>query len=413
MTATMYRLTSDAPVAEPLDAEALRPAPPAPVAETRQAVLEAIDQPVEFPALKLSLTPDDRVAIALDGSTPAAETIVDAFIDRLIECGIEAERITVVTDDARTAGRLRPTEESRGVIVETHDPSDEEQLCFAGLTKAERTLRVNRTLFEADLVLPVTTEHPGDHAEDGPYDGLFPRFFDRETIDRVSRVRSVTTARVRGGDHAQVRRKETDEAGWMIGAPLQARVVPGRAGEAETVVFGEAEAVYRNAHAAANRVWNSPPPEPAPLVVAMLDGDAQTQTWSDLARALLLADQLVAADGAVVLWTDFDQPFGPAMNRLLESDGYDQAASQLSEEVGDEALFAWRLAQAVERGQVFWRSRLTDAVLEDLGVGPIHKETELMRLAERYGTCVLLQQPQHVRLQIESEEPELGEDADG
>ncbi|MEO1495997.1 MAG: hypothetical protein AAFV43_02480 [Planctomycetota bacterium] len=398
MPATVLRLTTDTPVAAPLGDDVLRGPAPTSAAATRQAVLAALAAPVEFPALELSLTPDDHVAIALDGSTPGAETIVDTLVERLVDYGIGPKRIAVVTDDPRAAQRLREAEEDRGVIVETHDPSDEEQLCFAGLTKAERTLRVNRTLFEADVVLPITTEHPGDHAEDGPFDGLFPRFFDRETIDRMTRVRTLTSARARGGDYASARRNETDEAGWMLGAAIQTRVIPGRDGAAETVVFGEARAVYRDAHATAKRVWQSAAPDPAPLVIARLDGDATTQTWSDLARALATADQLVASDGAVVLWTDFDQPIGPALSQLGDCDNYDHAASELAEETGDEALFAWRLAQALERGPVFWRSRLPRTTIDDLGVGVLEDESQLLRLAERFGTCILLEQPQHVRL---------------
>ncbi|TWT47475.1 hypothetical protein [Botrimarina hoheduenensis] len=403
MSPTVLRLTAASPVAQPLSAAALKVAPPAAPAAIRQAMRDALAEPVEFPELRYALTPDDQVAIALEGATPGAEPIAETLAEQLIALGVAGANIVIVTDDRHLADRLRPLEERLSLVVETHDPTDEEQLCFAGLTRSERTLRVNRTLFEADLVLPISTEHPGDRATTGPFDGLFPRFFDHDTIDRVARVRAVTGAEARGGDHAQARRQESDDAGRMLGAAVLVRVVPGRGGAAERIVFGEANAVWSEARRLAQSVWRSSMPAPAPLVIARFEDDATPPTWGDLSRALALAEQLVASDGAIVLWTDFDEPIGPGLGRLLEADGYERVTADLSEQVGDEALFAWRLAQAIDRGPVFWRSRLAGTLVEDLGATPIASEEELVRLAERYGTCLLLEQPQHVCLVLDED----------
>lgn len=396
MAAMMYRLTSDDPVAEEFDVTALRTEGRPGEAETRRAVEDALASPVEFPALRQSIVEGDHVAIALDGSTPSAAAIVDTLIGALLADGVTADHLTVVTDTPQTAAGLSELEESRGVTVEIHDPADEEQLCFAGLTKAERELRVNRTLFEADLVLPVTTEHVGDRADGGPYDGVFPRFFDRETVERVTRVRSVAAAQTRGGDYASARRREADEAGWMLGAPLQVRVIPGLDGQAETVVFGEAVAAHRRARELAADRWLRQAATTVPLVIAQLDSTATG--WGDMARALAVAEELMPSGGATVLWCETDEPMGPALACLVEAEDPDQALGELAELSGDEALFAWRLAEAVTRGPVFWRSSLPPETVEELGASPLTDEAELARLAERYGECVLLQQPQHLCL---------------
>ncbi|MEM6929725.1 MAG: hypothetical protein AAF602_22490, partial [Myxococcota bacterium] len=46
-----------------------------------------------------------------------------------------------------------------GLGVMVHDPSDEENLCFAGVDRRDEPLRVNRQLFEADVVLPISCAH--------------------------------------------------------------------------------------------------------------------------------------------------------------------------------------------------------------------------------------------------------------
>jgi nickel-dependent lactate racemase len=381
-------------------------------AAVAQAVREALAAPLGFPPLGQSLTSEDHVAVALGAATPAAAAIVAGVVAELERCGVLRERIAVVVSDPRDADAVRaelaPRDPERGlepgvaqVLVESHDPTDETQLCFAGLMTSERPLLLNRRLFDADVVLPISTELPTDGPDAGVYGGVFPDFCDRGTIKRLRRVRSVakaqaaTPTRKPGGTTA--RQRDANEAGWLIGAPLVLRVVPGPGGEVASVLAGEPTEVARQARAVGERVWSTPLPEPAELVVAVIGGGPEEQTWSSVGRAVEAAEAVSAPGAALAVWSDLDESIGPALGKLLAADDRERVTADLESDFGAEALAAWRLVRALERGPVYLRSRLRDEVVEDLGLTPLHGPDELLRLASHYPTRIVLDESQHVR----------------
>ena len=380
-------------------ADALATSCPAPDDEAiRMAVLKALNAPIEFPPLADSLTPEDYVAIALGAGMPAKKAVVAGAIEALLQSGIKNDRISVVTTSLQEAELLRELLGIEGVTVEYHDLTDDDSLCFVGLTKNDRKLMLDRSLFDADVLLPITAVRPGESLREGPFGGVFPDFCDQETIARFRRVRSVVTAAAREGDHAAARRREVEEAGWMFGAPLVVSVVPGVQGGVAEVVAGDPNAVDIRVESVCQEVWGTQTPDPKELVIASLGGGAADQTWAAVGRALEAADRLATSGGVIVLWTDLDATVGPVLSKLLDADGLDRVGPRLSEEAGEEALAAWRLMQALERGPVFLKSRLPDETVERLGMAPIASSKELGRLVERHGTCTLLEEAQHVWL---------------
>ncbi|MGL4514151.1 MAG: hypothetical protein ACRCT8_13755 [Lacipirellulaceae bacterium] len=365
-------------------------------------VARALGAPLGFPPLEQSLTSDDHVAIALGAATPSAPAIVAGVVAALERCGVQRERMAVVVSDPRDAEGVRSALASvaADVVVEAHDPGDETRLCFAGLMTAERPLMLNRRLFEADVVLPISTELPTDRPDAGVYGGVFPDFCDRATIKRLRRVRSVAKAdpvkRNAKAGASSARERDANEAGWLIGAPCVVRVVPGRGGALECVLAGEPSAVARKAREVGQRTWSLPLPEPADLVVAMIGGGPDEQTWSSVGRAVAAAESLAAPGAAIAVWSDLDEPIGPSLGRLVGAEDRERVADELAREFGAEALAAWRLVQALERGPVYLRSRLSDELVEELGLTPLHGPDELLRLASHYATRIVLDESQHV-----------------
>ncbi|MEQ8846511.1 lactate racemase domain-containing protein [Botrimarina sp.] len=416
MSVTFLRCGAPPETSDRLTADRLRcAADPIDPERVARLAVDALADPLGLPPLARCVTPDDRVAIAVGHGTPAAAPLVAGVIASLAAAGIDRSRIHVV---AANAGDSKPLAEAladaaaAGVRVEAHDPANEEALCFAGLAKGDRPLLVNRTLFEADLVLPVsaepTTGDSGGLADTagGAYDGLFPDFFDQSTIDRFRKVRTVHDADLGGGRRLAARRAEADQAGWIIGAPFVVRVVPGPGGGVAAVVAGEADQVGRHANDAASRAWRTPLAEPADVVLAVVTGGPDQQTWEAVGRALESAERLVRSGGVIAVWSELEEPIGPELARLAEADDPVSVASDLSAESGPAALAAWRVMQAVERGPVFLRSRLSPDAVEPLGIAPVESEEQMLRMAGRFGDCVLLEDAQHVRFPIAAEEPE-------
>ena len=114
-----------------------------------------------------------------------------------------------------------------GLQFVVHDPEDEEILCLVGMTKRGEPLLVNRDDFRcrrrvADWMRAVRIGRGSLRKS------LFPRF-SNDGIDRT--YRTPAEHRIGLAEHASRKRRETDEAGWLIGVPMMVQVVPGR-GEA-------------------------------------------------------------------------------------------------------------------------------------------------------------------------------------
>ena len=371
-------------------------------------VKQALHEPVGYPALNRSITPDDRVAIAVGHGVPWAYQLVTGVVEYLIEHGIAAERISIVfptqsdTDAFRSQNNNQLSDQ---ISFESHISNDDDCLCFTGMMKHDRPLMLNRILHDADLLIPILAEQPANYLHAGPYDGLFPDFCDSKTQERITRVRSIAGARTRGGDHLAERRREAREAGWMIGVPLLLRVIPGLDGKEPIVLAGEPIELEQAAKEQSQGTLAVDSDRLADLVVVSLGPDADQQTWESAARALQVADELIGNEGAIALWTDIDQPIGKSLGRLLDNDDFDRVAHDLSEDSGSEAWAAWQILQARERGSIFFRSQLNDEIVEELGLAPLHDLEELQRLVDRRETVILVQEAQHrfVRSSVKQE----------
>jgi hypothetical protein len=71
-------------------------APTAPLIDAGGAVAAALEEPLGFPALRLALTPDDRVAVVVDDALPELGAMLNALLDHLLKAHIRPE------DDARS-----------------------------------------------------------------------------------------------------------------------------------------------------------------------------------------------------------------------------------------------------------------------------------------------------------------------
>ena len=221
MPVTSLRCGAPPETADALSADQLRCALDPPDADTiARLAVDALGEPLGLPPLTQCVAPGDRVAIAVGHGLPAPAPLVSGVIAALRAAGIELPRVRVVTAGRRDATSLESglaSEIERGVQVEFHDPNDDDALCFAGLAKGDRPLMVNRTVFDADVVLPVSVESSAEGASTdeagGAYDGLFPDFFDKQTIERFRKVRTVNDAAIGAGKRQSSRRAEADQAG--------------------------------------------------------------------------------------------------------------------------------------------------------------------------------------------------------
>jgi nickel-dependent lactate racemase len=357
--------------------------------ELREAVVAALDEPLEFPPLARCTVPGDQVAIAVDESVPRLAEITAGVIEAFARTGTEPADIRIVTADGSCAELLEaqlPELGHANVQVVRHDPNRDNDLCYVGVMHNGETLLVNRTLYDADVVFPIgCTRLDNALGSAGMFDCLYPRFTDAETLSRWRR------ADVAHAKRQAAWRRDADEAGWLLGAVMLLEVVPGPRGSVAHVVAGEARAVGRASLERCRELWAGHVPHSASLVVVTLFNGRERQSWENVARAMEAAARVLGPDGALAICCSELDPPGKSLRRLAAADSPDDVLRQLGRDAEPDTWSAWQLAQARLRGPVYLLGGLAADTAEELGMAPIGDLDELARLASRHESCVVLE----------------------
>lgn len=372
---TLWRNGGEAAIAEPEAVAA--------------AVVRALEEPLEYPALAAGIVPGDRVAVAVDGTMPCMASVVRGAVTALRQAGVEVPDISIVTTDARTVDRCRAElgEFAADLKFVVHNPADENELCLVGTTKRGEPLLVNRTIFDADVVLPIGCARVNEH---DAYESLFPRFSNAETINRYRMPSFHEKANPNG------RMNEADEAGWMIGVPMTVQVIPGSGGTVAEVIAGEPQAVARRCRKLCRERWYLHSPQRVSLLVLSVSGGDESQTWQNVGRALAGTANLAAEEGAVVVCTNLKETPGHSLGRLVGNPDLDAAARKILHDHDPDSWPAWYLAQALGRGPVYLLSQLSEETVEDMGLAPVESIDDLERLVGRHESFAVVSDAQHV-----------------
>ncbi len=364
----------------------------APVGNVAEALHAALAAPLDYPPLAAALAPGDRVAIALGKGVPHVAALVGAAIAELTSAGIEPADVTVLSaEPLDEQAALTAAWSGHGVRFEVHNPADEPSIAMVGMTAAHRPLRFNRTLAEADFVLPMALARPPKDSAAAKFGGLFPRFSDRDTAARFHAGNGSVEKRT------AERLAESNEAGWLLGVGLTVWVVPGPGGAVAAIVAGEPGAAARQAAERFQAVWERPTPQRADLVIAAVTGASSEQTWDNLARAVAASKTVLSPEGAIAVCCEIEElPAGP-LDKLRDAVDFAAVARKLQGASGADARAARILARALDRGPIYLLSRLPADVVESLGMTPIENDAELTRLAASRRHCVVIEEAQRVR----------------
>ncbi len=370
------------------------------VSDPAAAVVASLGDPLDFPPLRQAVVQGDRVAVVLDHDVPQAPDIVGGTIETLISCGVDPQDVVIVQTDAARRhvdpdprGSL-PADIGRRVQREIHDPLDRDRLAYLGLTRANEPLYLNRTLVDADFVLPILRARPGTGPLAGGQSpsGLFPSFSDR-TSSVAGRL--VPSPDLMHGDAAA----QIDEAGWMLGIRLAVRVVPAVQSGVLSILAGDAPAVFRAGQIACENAWSWTVPDRVPLVVACIDGPRGEHTWETVAHVLSIAGAAAQDGGGVLVVSELETPPGMALSRLGTAEDAAQLLPELRKDPSPDGVTALEMARALARGPVYLRSRLDAESVEELNIVPLTSDTQIARLVARYASCIILGNAQHIVLQ--------------
>jgi hypothetical protein len=374
------------------------------VSDPAAAVRAALAAPRNYPPLSAALAPGDHVTIALGRGVPQLEAVLGGVIAELEANGVAPSDITVLSAEPLAAhAQLAADLAAEGVNYAVHDPDDEASIAMLGMTAEFRPLRLNRTLTEADFVLPITAARSG-HSGAAPetFAGLFPRFSNRETADRIQGRGDAPTPLGR-----TKRAAESDEAGWLLGIGIAVVVVPGPGGGVAGVEAGEPASATQAAAAEFQDIWEQVIDERGDLAIGAIPGDADQQTWGNLARAVSACSRVVRPGNAIAVCCEVDAPLAGSYEALVDAVDLVAVIAKLRKSHASDARPALVLAQAVERGPVYLRSCLPDDVVESMGMTPIASDAELARLAAGRPHVVVIQEAQRVKPRYVGEDDDV------
>jgi nickel-dependent lactate racemase len=371
----------------------------APLADLAAAVAEALEQPLDYPALRQSTTPEDRVVVTLGQGLPRAAEVTAAVIQALLAAGVQPDGISVLRTQADVhAGAADPCrlvggEAGRRIRSAVHNPADPGGLAYLAASERGDPILLNRLLTDADLVLPIG--RLWDEAAIGYFGihgSIFPTLADEKTQSRFRRhdlAPGGRNARDRGSRHRALVR-EAEHVAWLLGINFSVQLLPAAGEGVLGVLAGQSDAVRRQGRRVYRAAWTCPVARRASLVVAAIEGPPEQQTWENLGRALEAAGELVEEGGAIAVCCELAAAPGPAVGRLVGARSRQTAIRQIYRDSAGDALPATQLANALERQRVYLLSRLDPALVEDLDMVPLGGAAELGRLARRYGSYLLL-----------------------
>ncbi len=379
-----------------------------PILNIAEATAAALCDPVEYPPLSAATTPADQVVLALEPGVPQVEKIVAEVIHCLVEAGLDPDGLTVLrtSTDVQTARddprRDLPDDLRSRVAVVTHEPENRRKMAYLAATGRGDPIFLNRAITDADVVLPIgrvrSPSSPGYH---GVHGTIYPTFSD---LRAQQRFRSPPATHAGSAYRASLI-EQCNEVGWLLGVTFSIVAVPAGGEEVLDVLAGEVQAVGERGRRSYDKAWSCSVPRRASLVIAGIEGGPSQQTWQNVGTSLALAGGLVEEGGAIALCCELSAPPGPAVQQLVGARSRRDAMRHIRKELPEDLLQATQLAEALDRADVYLLSRLDDSMVEDLEMAPISDHAELVRLAHRHRSCILLSNAPHAMVSIEPDAP--------
>ena len=345
---------------------------------------DAVRHPCDFPAIGEAIVTGDRIALAVDANCPAVGAVVLGILRALPMDDLERVDVVMSSEaNETTVSQIRDAVSSYPkCYVERHLATDQEKLAYLAASASAEPIYLNRTIIEADFVVPVVTARPVGSLDPWALDGgVVPAFADSETQKRIRRE----TLEGAGADD-----RDASEAAWLLGIQFLVAVVPTAEAEVAGVFAGTPVGIRRAAEHQIEASWQCDTSRKADLVFACLDGDHQQQSWENVARALHVARHLLHPSGTIVITSRLKSPAGPALRKLSASEDSSRLEGQIMKDRHSDAIAAALLYQLRQEGRVLLLSDLPVDQVESLGIGAVENPSQLLRLVEGHQSCAII-----------------------
>ncbi len=381
---------------------------PTAVDDLVETLRQRLSQPIDFPPLSRAIVEGDRVVIVLDRNTPCSGALIQGLWEVLETCGVAQEDTKILQPAA--AGGMTPPDprlefpDLAGTRIEwqIHNPDSVDACGYLATTTAGERVYLSREIVDADFVICV-----GSVAFDsalgyrGTYSSLYPGLSTSEALQRAV-----------GAAHAELDpddprplRQIVDEIGWLLGTQFVVQVIPsGQSGVAD-VFAGLSEPTLTAAKRRLSELWRFDVRERAEIVVAAVDIDPEGHSWPQVAAALDTARRIVARDGRILLLTELSAELSEGLEMIREARTPREAVRRLQRSDSVDRSVAIRIAQAIDRANVYLLSGLQADLVEDLFMIPVTSIEEAGRVLSQTESCAVIGSAQNAFVRYVEPEP--------
>lgn len=353
---------------------------------------QSLAEPLHYPPLVESVFPGDRIAIAVQNGLPAAPTLVADLIEQLLECGLQAEDLLVVlqptsatefgiskTDSVAATdpdSRELPTAimleiAGRSIAFQIHNGHNDASVAYVAANAAGDPMHVNRSLVEADVILPIGFAIAGDDLR--AKQCLYPDF-----------ASAAVKVRFTDGDQSETdERAETQMANDVLGSFFAIQVVSGPGGMIEQIFSGVRADATSAAQSATDALWRFDLEQPADVVVATIESTLGPPAWDEFTQAVRVAASVSEDNSPIIIWSELAVLPPRTLRTALLSQFEDDHRRQLPPELQ-------QLGAIMQERPVYLHSRLSPSQVEALGIGAITSVAEIHRIAESRSSGLVL-----------------------
>jgi nickel-dependent lactate racemase len=352
--------------------------PQSPVADVAAAVSKALEHPLDFPALRRALTPDDHVAIVVDEHLANLPRLVTPLVEHIVAAQVTPDAITFVCSGGSSghAWVEQLPAAFRHIKVEEHDAHNRKKLSYLATTKQGRRVYLNRTAVDADQLVVLSRRSYDPVLGYGGAEGaIFPALSDIDTQQAMLANLSMVPA----GAGTWPVHQEALEIAWLLGAPFFVQIIEGSGDGVDYVLAGPIAASAEGRRRQDAR-WRVEVDVPAPTVIAQLSGSPQSHTFGAAAKALACASRVVQPGGRIVVVSG-GRPQPDAGGQLLrQADTAEEALTLLTERQPLDRAAAFQWAQAARRAHLFLLSSLPAELVEEMFTTPLDDAGQVRRL---------------------------------
>ncbi len=351
-----------------------------------QALRDAVEHPLDYPALRLALTPDDHVGIVVDEGIADLVPLLVALLEHIQQARVQPEAITVICPPPSTGQPWLDElpDAFQDIHIEVHQPGDRKKVAYLFTTEEGRRVYLNRTAVDADQLVLLTRRRYDPHVGcAGAETALYPDLADQAGIDEIRAEMDIEAP----DEEASAIQEEAREIAWRFGAPFFIQVIEGTGDGITHILAGPLESSAAGQRLLNSR-WRVTFDRAADVVIAGIT--SSNATCDDLARAFQAAARVVQPGGSIVLLTESTPPLGPGFGQFRHHD--DPALLQqilLQEKPSDlSAALGW--ASAALQARLYLLSGLSSDVAEELFTIPLEHAGQAQRLLTDQASCILL-----------------------